>query len=55
MEGASGGSLEQTRLEVRQGVPGVISKPQQELVWDKNSRALSSSHSSLSFPLGSKV
>lgn len=42
MEGARGGSLEQTRLEARQGVSGVISKPQQELVWDKNSHTVSS-------------
>lgn len=42
MEGASGGTLEHTRLEVRQGVSGVISRPEQELVGDRNSHTVSS-------------
>lgn len=41
MEGASGGgSLEQTRLEVRQGVSGMI-RTEQKLVWDRNSHTVS--------------
>ena len=36
VEGSSGGTLEQTRLEVEQGVFDVISRPEQELVWDRS-------------------
>lgn len=34
MEEASGKTSKQSRLEARQGVFDVISRPEQELVWD---------------------
>lgn len=40
-EASGGGTLEQIRLEVRQGVSGVISRPEQKLAWDRNSHTVS--------------